>query len=97
MTLQPDVVIVGGGGDSVRALTEDGLTYLLDPAADRAGELARGKVMFLTSKAVGRVLDVRRAGADLAVTVGPVELTDIIADGSFSTRAPVSLASPAAH
>jgi hypothetical protein len=40
--------------------------------------LEPGKVFFMTGRAVGRVLDVRKAGADLIVTVGPVTLTEII-------------------
>jgi hypothetical protein len=31
VTLQPDVIIVGGGGTAIRNATEDGLTYYLDP------------------------------------------------------------------
>jgi hypothetical protein len=97
VTLQPDVVIVGGGGTSVRNGTEDGLTYYLDPAAPRASELARGKVMFVTGRVLGRVLDVRRAGEDLAVTIGPVDITEVIRDADFGGTAPVSLEAPVAH
>ena len=91
VTFHPDVVLVGGGGGSVRSVTADGLTWRIDPAAERAGELERGRVMFLTGRAVGRVLDVRREGRDLAVTIGPVELTEVIRDGTFATSRPVPL------
>lgn len=97
VTYQPDVVIVGGGGGAIRSVTDDGLTWRLDPAAPRAAELERGKVMFVTGRAVGRVLDVRRDGADLAVTTGPVDLTEVIRDGRFDSAGPVSLASPVAY
>ncbi|GAA4983928.1 hypothetical protein [Actinopolymorpha pittospori] len=74
----------------MRSATADGLTWRIDPRADRADELAPGKVMFLTGRAVGRVLDVRREGADLAVTIGPVDITEVIRDGRFATDRPVA-------
>jgi hypothetical protein len=97
VTYQPDVVIVGGGGDSIRSVTDDGLTWRLNPDAPRAAELARGTVMFVTGRAVGRVLDVRRAQDDLAVTIGPVGLTEVIQDGHFTSEGPVALASPVGY
>jgi hypothetical protein len=97
VTLQPDVVIVGGGGAAIRNATDDGLTYFLDPAAPRAADLTRGAVMFVTGRVVGRVLDVRRAGADLAVTIGPVTLTEIFRDIEIAGTAPVPLADPISY
>ncbi|MDO3704672.1 hypothetical protein Q3W71_23700 [Micromonospora sp. C28SCA-DRY-2] len=97
VTYQPDVVLVGGGGAAVRSVTDDGLTWRIDPDAERADDLAPGKVMFLTSRAVGRVVDVRRDGGDLAVTIGPVELTEVIRDGTFRTAEPVPLDRPIAY
>lgn len=97
VTLQPDVVIVGGGGAAIRNATEDGLTYFLDPAAPHASDLVRGSVMFVTGRVVGRVLDVRRAGPDLAVTIGPVSLTDIFHDIDLVSSAPVDLSAPASY
>ncbi|MEW2382093.1 hypothetical protein AB0873_08365 [Micromonospora sp. NPDC047707] len=94
VTYQPDVVLVGGGGAAVRSVTDDGLTWRIDREADRADDLAPGKVMFLTSRAVGRVVDVRPEGDDLAVTVAPVELTEVVRDGTFRTERPVPLDRP---
>jgi len=48
VTYQPDVVVVGGGANSVRSADADGLTFTLDPGAPRINDLAIGKVMVLT-------------------------------------------------
>ncbi|MEV6376577.1 hypothetical protein [Micromonospora musae] len=97
VTYQPDVVFVGGGGNAARSVTDDGLTWRIDPDAKHAEDLAPGRVMFLTSRAVGRVVEARRDGGDLAVTIAPVELTEVIRDGSFRTDAPVPLDRPIAY
>jgi hypothetical protein len=78
VTYQPAVVVVGGGADAVRAISGSGLTWTIDAHAPHADELTEGKIIFLTNRAVGRVLDVRRDGDNLAVTLGPVAITEII-------------------
>jgi hypothetical protein len=75
---QPDVVIVGGGAESVREQSANGFIWTIDANAEHADELVPGKVMFLTGRAVGRVLKVSREGDDLAVILGPVEITDVV-------------------
>lgn len=92
-TLQPDVVIVGGGGRTIRSVTADGLTWRIDARAANARALAPGKVMFITDRAVGRVLDVAEDAGDLLVTVGPVDITDVVRDGEF-VRSSVDLSDP---
>src|ERR1700682_2287140 len=77
VTYQPDVIIVGGGAEAIRAQNPNGFMWTIDGDAPHARELAPGKVFFMTGRAVGRVLDVRKDGADLIVTVGPVTLTEI--------------------
>ncbi|SDZ30211.1 hypothetical protein SAMN05444365_109149 [Micromonospora pattaloongensis] len=89
VTYQPEVVLVAGGGAAVRSVSDDALTWRIDPGADGADEVARGRIMFLTGRAVGRVLDVRRDGRDLAVTLGPVDITEVIRDGVFSGDRPL--------
>ena len=75
---QPDVVIPAGGAQAVRSVSSNGLTWSIDANAPGASDLAPGKIMFLTGRAVGRVLKLDRSGDDLAVMLGPVELTDVI-------------------
>ncbi len=93
VTLQSDVVIIGGGGRSVRSVTADGLSWRIDGKARNAGDLAPGKVMFVTERGVGRVLDIAPDGDDLLVTVGPVDITEVVRDGTFD-RQDVTLGDP---
>ncbi|WP_233558889.1 hypothetical protein [Micromonospora radicis] len=86
LTYQPDVVLVGGGGRSVRSVTADGLTWRIDGVAPRADDLAPGKIMFVTGRGVGRVLDLQREQGDLLVTIGPVTVTDVIRDGTLEKQ-----------
>ncbi|WFE25926.1 hypothetical protein O7623_21515 [Solwaraspora sp. WMMD791] len=97
VTYQPDVVIVGGGADSIRSVAADTFTWRIDPAAANADQLTPGKVMFLTGRAVGRVIDVRPEGEDLAVAIGPVDITDVIRDGTFTSAEPVPLSAAVAY
>jgi hypothetical protein len=53
--------------------------------------------MLGTGRVVGPVLDVRPAGADLAVTIGPVSLTEIFRDIDIHSAAPVSLSRPVTY
>ena len=97
VTYQPDVVIVGGGEASVRSVADGGLTWRLAKDAKGARDLAPGKVMFVTGRGVGRVIDARPDGDELAVTIGPVELTEVIRDGSFSSPQPVRMSGAIAY
>lgn len=81
--LQPDVVIVKGGARTIRSVREDDLVWTIDASAPGASDLAVGRVMFLTSRAVGRVLRLDRRGADLELTLGPVSITEIVRDGTL--------------
>jgi hypothetical protein len=97
VTYQPDVVIVSGGADAVRAWSADGLTWTIKGDAPGADRLAPGKIMFVTGLGVGRVLAVRSVGNDRAVIVGPVDLTDVIRDANIASSLPISLAHPNAY
>jgi hypothetical protein len=84
VTYQPGVVIVGGGAESIRSMNPNGVEWTIDGSARGAEELAAGRIMFVTGRAVGRVLAVRKVGKDLTVILGPVDITEVIRDGSFS-------------
>lgn len=91
ITYRPDVVVVGGGADMVRSVSGDSFTWYIDSRAPHLGDLEPGKVMFLTSRAVGRVLAIEDQGDVVAVTLGPVDLTDVISDGDVHVEAPIDL------
>lgn len=83
VTYQPDVIVVGGGAGAIQSQSDNGLVWTIDANAPQADQLAPGKVMFMTSRAVGRVLDVRKDGDSLAVVLGPVELTEIVREADI--------------
>ena len=91
VTYQPDVVLVENGAEAVRSAEPDGLTWTIDPGAKGVGDIEPGKVLLLTSRAAGRVLGVERTGEGLRVILGPVEITDVIKEGSFNLDQPVDL------
>ncbi|WP_196806807.1 hypothetical protein [Micromonospora sp. CNB394] len=81
---QPDVVLVSGGSGAIRSVSGDGFTYVIDGDAEGVADLAPGKIMFATSEALGRVVRIEPVGGDRAVTLAPVELTDVVRDGHFT-------------
>ncbi|MEV6693556.1 hypothetical protein AB0M35_18995 [Micromonospora sp. NPDC051196] len=89
---QPDVVLVEGGGRAIRSVSDDGFTYVIDGDAKGADEVQPGKIMFATSQAVGRVVRVEKSGGDRAVTLAPVQLTDVIRDADITFDQPLDLA-----
>ena len=81
VTYQPEVVMVGGGAEAIREMKSNGLQWTIDARAPRASEVAPGKIMFVTSRAVGRVLAVdAQPDGNLLVTLGPADISDIIRD-----------------
>lgn len=91
VTYQPDVVIVEGGARAIRALRTDGLGCTVDARAARAAGLQPGRVAMVTGRCVGRVLAIREQGDQLALTLGPVEITDVVREGSFALEQPLDL------
>jgi hypothetical protein len=91
ITYEPDVVKIDNGSEAVHNVSADGLTWTFDVNAPHAQDVAPGKVLFLTSRAVGRVLGMKRTGNDLAVTLGPIAITDLIQKADFSTDQPIDM------
>ena len=68
------------GADAVRAMTSNGMTYTIDANAPHADEIKVDKILFATGRVMGRILKVDSTPEGLAVTLGPVEITDVIKD-----------------
>jgi hypothetical protein len=83
VTYQPDVVLIGGGPAAIRGATEDGLTWELDPAAPGVADLRPGSVMFATSVAVGRVVQLEDRDGSRVVTIAPIALTELFRDADL--------------
>ena len=91
VTYQPDVVLIGGGPKAIKSEGADGLTWTIDGDADHADELAEGRIMFASGRAVGRVLAVSDVGGDKEVILGPADLTEIYRDLDFEITEPINL------
>ena len=88
---QPGIIRIDSGPQAVHGVSSDGLTWTFDANAPHASEVAVGKVLFLTSRAVGRVLSVQRTGDELAVVFGPIAITDLIKEAHLSADQPFDL------
>jgi len=97
VTYQPDVVVMEHGADAIHGYSSDGLTWLLDAHAAQVADLQIGKVMFATGRAVGRVLAITPKGNDIAVTLGPAALTEIVSDAQMSFEQPIDLSGALAY
>jgi hypothetical protein len=97
VTYQPEVVMLSAGADAIRSASADGLTWTLDPGSEGAANIQRGKVLLLTSRAAGRVLDVKKTTAGLQVVLGPADITEIVRDGQFSLDQPVNFDQAASY
>jgi hypothetical protein len=89
VTYQPGVIIMEHGAEAIRSESADGFTWTIDAKAPGAAEIERDKILFATGRMVGRVLLVKREGDELAVTLGPVELTDLIAEAHIDYQGPL--------
>jgi hypothetical protein len=97
VTYQPDVIVVGGGADAIRAQSTNGFIWTIDGSAPHAAELVPGKIFFMTGRAVGRVLDVRKDGGNLVVVVGPVDLTEVVREAHVRIDMPIDFGEAIAY
>lgn len=93
VTYQPDVVLIGGGPEAIRSVSDDRMVWTLDDHAPGVDELEPGKVLFASSDAVGRILRLEKTDDGLAVTLAPVTLTEVVRDAHLVLDQKVSLAS----
>ena len=89
MTYQPDVIVMEHGAEAIRSESRDGFTWTIDAHAQGAADIQPEKIMFATGRVVGRVLKVTHSGDDLDVTLGPVELTDVIKEAHIEYAGPI--------
>jgi hypothetical protein len=90
-TYQSDVVMIENGPQAIRRVSSDGLTWTMDKNARGVADLRPGKVMYASSRALGRVMHIEPAGDDVAVMLAPIQLTDLIKDGKISIDEPLDL------
>lgn len=88
---QPDVVFVEAGPRAIRGASADGLVWALARSAKGVSELRRGSVLVATSRATGRVAAVRDEGDTRIVTLAPVDLDEIVRDGTVRVDRAVDL------
>jgi len=81
---QPDVILMEQGDKAIKSIASDGLTWTFDANAPQVSDFQEGKVVFATSRAVGRVLSIKRSGDTATVIMGPVQITDVIRNGDFA-------------
>jgi hypothetical protein len=79
-----DVIIMEEGDKAIRSVAGDGMTWKFDANASHVSEFQEGKVVFATGRAVGKILNLKKEGDTVSVILGPVQLTDVIQNGSFA-------------
>lgn len=89
VTYQPGVIVMEHGAEAIHSENDDGFTWNIDAHAPGSAEIQRDKILFATGRMVGRVLAVKRNGDELAVTLGPVELTDLIKEAHIDYQGPI--------
>jgi len=91
VSYQPDVVVFEKGADAIRGVSGNGLSWTVNASAAGVDQIQPGRVVMLTSRAVGRVLAVDKGSDGLHVILGPVEITDVVKEGSFALDQPLNL------
>lgn len=80
---EDDVVPIGTGPDAIKAVSTDWTSYTLDGSAPGVADLDVGKILFASSTAVGRIVELSRDGDDVVARIAPIELTELLKSGSF--------------
>ncbi|MEO6209021.1 MAG: hypothetical protein ABIQ10_02735 [Gemmatimonadaceae bacterium] len=93
VTYQPGVIIMEHGSDAIRAMASNGMTWTIDANAPGASDIQEDRILFATGRVMGRVLKVDHTPTGLAVTLGPVEITDVIKDCDLTSDQPIDIGS----
>ena len=88
---QPDIILMEQGDKAIRSIGTDGMMWTFDANAPHVGEFQMGKIVFATGRAVGRIIYMKREGDAVKVILGPIQLNDVIRNGSFAMDSPIDL------
>jgi hypothetical protein len=88
---QPGIILMEQGDKAIRSIGIDGMTWTFDANAPHVSEFQMGKIVFATGRAVGRIIYMKREGDDLKTILGPIQLNDVIRNGSFAMDSPIDL------
>jgi hypothetical protein len=88
---QPGIILMEEGHKAIRSFSSDGLIWAFDANAPHVNEFQEGKIVFATSRAVGKILYMKRQGDTVSVVLGPIQIMDVIRKGSFAMHAPLDL------
>jgi hypothetical protein len=83
VTYADGVIIMEHGSDAIRGMASNGMSWTIDANAPHANEIKVDRILFATGRVVGRILGVERKGPDLSVTLGPVEITEVITEANL--------------
>lgn len=83
VTYQDGVLLMEHGDEAIREAKTDGMTFSFDANAEHVAEFAEGKIVFATGRVVGRVGQLTRDGDTVTVKLAPVQITEIVKNGSF--------------
>jgi hypothetical protein len=86
-----DVIVMEEGDKAIRSMAGNGLSWTFDASAPHVSEFQEGKVVFATGRAVGRIVGLKREGANVTTILAPVQLTDVIKNGHFAMSQPVDV------
>ena len=88
---QPDIILMENGDKAIKSIAGDGMTWTFDANAPQVSDFQEGKIVFATSRAVGRVLSLKRQGDQVSVILGPIQITDVIRNGNFAMSQPIDM------
>jgi len=88
---QPDIILMEQGDKAIRSIASDGMTWTFDANAPHVSEFQMGKIVFATGRAVGRIIYMKREGDDVKAILGPIQLNNVIRNGSFAMDSPIDL------